>query len=148
MTAPPTYENTKRIFNPGANSDARQQWILTMIDLKTFGDLASIDVGEFSPKPTTFTEGQVEASVDLWASEDNSVHVGVWECTEGRFSADRSTSSELCHIISGRASLSMLDGEVRVLGPGDLLVLPRGWKGEWTILERVRKLYVMHFDPK
>lgn len=118
-----------------------------MIDLKTFGDLSSVDVGEFRPKPTTFTEGQVEASVDLWASEDERVQVGVWECTEGRFSADRSTSSELCHIISGRASLKMLDGETRVLEPGDLLVLPRGWKGEWTILERVRKLYVMHFDP-
>lgn len=117
-----------------------------MIDPKTFGDIAAIDVGEFRPKPTSFTEGQVEAALNLWRSEDERVQIGVWECTEGRFSADRSTSSEMCHILSGRACLKMLDGETRILKAGDLLVLPRGWKGEWTIIERVRKLYILHLD--
>jgi uncharacterized protein DUF861 len=35
------------------------------------------------------------------------------------------------------------DGETRELGPGDLLVLPRGWKGEWRIWETTRKLYAI-----
>ena len=30
------------------------------------------------------------------------------------------------------------------LSSGELLVLPLGWKGEWTIHEHTRKLYVLH----
>ncbi|RVA73946.1 cupin, partial [Mesorhizobium sp. M7A.F.Ca.US.006.04.2.1] len=27
-----------------------------------------------------------------------------------------------------------------------MLVLPKGWKGEWTIHEKTRKLYILHFE--
>lgn len=118
-----------------------------MIDFKTFGDLASVELGIFKAKPTAFSEGQMEASITLWVSEDRLVQAGVWECTPGRFSADRSTSSEMCHIIYGKAILKTIDDEERVLKAGDLLVLPRGWRGEWEIIEQVRKLYIMHHDP-
>ncbi|WP_246688565.1 MULTISPECIES: cupin domain-containing protein [unclassified Mesorhizobium] len=83
-----------------------------MIDLSTFRDLATADIG-------------------------------IWECTPGRFTADRSGSSEICHIIPGRVEVSRADGEMHELGPGDLLVLPQGWKGEWHIHE-TRKLYMIH----
>ncbi len=115
-----------------------------MIDLKTFKDLAAIPVDSFAPKPTSLTEGQLEAGLQLWASEDGLTKIGIWECTPGHFTADRSTVAEYCHIISGRASLRNHDGSgARDLGPGDLLVLPVGWKGEWTIHDHVRKLYVL-----
>lgn len=117
-----------------------------MIDLMSFKDLASIELGAFKAKPTAFAAGQMEASATLWMSEDKLVQAGVWECTPGRFSADRSTSSEMCHIISGRAVLKTIEGAERVLKAGDFLVLPRGWRGEWDILEQVRKLYIMHHD--
>ena len=38
--------------------------------------LASIDVGEFKPKPTALTAGLVEASRVLWKSPDGSVSIG------------------------------------------------------------------------
>ena len=115
-----------------------------MIDLKSFGDLSSVDLGEFKPKPTTFTEGQVEAARELWASEDGVTKIGLWECTPGRFSADRTKASEICHILSGSATVEAKQGgDKRDIGPGDMLILPLGWEGEWTIHEQVRKTYVM-----
>jgi hypothetical protein len=117
-----------------------------MIDLSTYLSVADMDLGPAAPKPTSLRGNQVEASVSLFTSEDGRVDVGIWECTEGHFTADRSTSSEICHIISGRATLARKDGEVREIGPGDVLVLPRGWTGAWTILEKTRKLYVIYRD--
>lgn len=115
-----------------------------MIDLETFKHLAAIELGEAAPKPTSVEGNQYEAAKTLWASADGTLEVGVWECTPGRFTADRTASSELCHIISGRAEMRTLDGEVRELTAGDLLVLPQGWRGEWRLYETTRKLYVMH----
>ena len=114
-----------------------------LIDLSTFHDLAKTDIGAFSPKPTSIEGNQIEAVRSFFQSPDGTVDIGIWECTPGRFTADRSDSSEICHIISGRVELSRIDGEVRELGPGDLLVLPQGWKGEWRIRETTRKLYMI-----
>lgn len=115
-----------------------------MINLSTFKDLNTVEVKEFKPKPTSLTKGQKEAAVQLWASDDGLTKIGVWECTPGEFTADRTSAGEYCHIISGSASVKNIDGSnIRNLGPGDLLVLPIGWKGHWVIHEHVRKLYIL-----
>jgi uncharacterized cupin superfamily protein len=113
------------------------------MDLESFHGIAHVDVGAHKPKPTTLTPGQSEASVVLWKSPDGRERVGVWECTPGRFTADRSNETELCWIVSGKAVLRRLDGEARVLGAGDVLVLPKGWLGEWEILETTRKVFTI-----
>ncbi|WP_448150881.1 cupin domain-containing protein [Labrys miyagiensis] len=115
-----------------------------MIDLRTFLNLADIDLGPALPKPTSFEGQQVEAAQTLYRSDDGAFEVGVWECSPGRFTADRTASSETCHIISGRVEMRTPQGESRELVAGDLLVLPLGWKGEWRIVETTRKLYLIH----
>ena len=115
-----------------------------MIDLNIFSDLKAISLSAFAKKPTSITEGQLEASKELWGSADGRIKVGVWECTIGQFTADRSAIAEYCHIISGSALVENDVGQtVRKLKAGDLLVLPKGWKGKWTITEHMRKLYIL-----
>ncbi|MFN3209358.1 MAG: cupin domain-containing protein [Roseovarius sp.] len=119
-----------------------------MIDLKTFENLAGMSLGAFAAKPTTLTDGQEEASSVLWTSADGRTKIGVWECTPGHFTADRTAAGEYCHIVSGRATVRNADGDgARDIGPGDLLVLPQGWTGEWVIHEHMRKLFVISASP-
>jgi len=115
-----------------------------MIPFETFAHLANIDLGAPSPKPTSIEGNQLEAAKTLWTSPDGSLEIGIWECSPGRFSASREFNSEVCHIVSGRVSLHDPDGRTREIGPGELLVLPIGWTGEWTIHEKTRKLYMFH----
>ena len=115
-----------------------------MTNLVTFSDLANQPVEGFKPKPTRLTDEQVEASNPLWTSADTGIKIGLWECTPGRFTADRSETAEYCHIISGSATVKNLsDGTSRDIRGGDLLVLPKGWLGEWVIHEHMRKLYFL-----
>lgn len=119
-----------------------------MINLSTFDNLAGVDVGAFANKPTSLTQGQMEASTNLWSSDDGRTNIGVWECTPGHFTADRSASAEYCHILSGSATVSNVDGELsRTIKAGDLLVLPIGWIGEWVIHDHMRKLYLLVSPP-
>ena len=117
-----------------------------MIEFLTKPDLATMDLGELSHKPTSISGDQMEASRELWQSKDGELSVGVWECTAGRFSADRANNSETCHLISGSITLHGEDGQTSNLKAGDLLTLPRGWRGEWTLHETTRKLYIIHND--
>ena len=115
-----------------------------MIQLKAFEQFGDVELNNFKPKPTTKTPGQVEASCILWSSEDGKTKIGIWECSEGTFTADRTSAAEFCHILYGRASVINHDvNGQRELSGGDLLVLPKGWKGEWTIHEKVKKLFII-----
>lgn len=115
-----------------------------MIDFQAFHALSSIQIGAFEDKPTSLTGNQQEAATELWSSADGLTEIGVWECTPGTFTADRSKSAEFCHILSGSATLTNADGSgERTVKAGDLLVLPLGWKGVWTINAHLRKTYVI-----
>ena len=114
-----------------------------MIDFSAFLALANTPLEAFAPKPTSIEGNQQEASVALFTSADGRVEIGVWECTPGRFTADRSASSEFCHFISGKIEMTHADGSKVQLGAGDAIALPLGWTGEWQVIEQVRKLYVI-----
>ncbi|MGV0808041.1 cupin domain-containing protein [Mycolicibacterium setense] len=103
-------------------------------------DAGTAELPEPQPKPTSLS-GQLESSVSVWA--DTVTDTGVWECGPGEFTADRSGATEVCHIISGSGRVVGEDGTAADIGPGSLLVLPRGWRGTWLIKETVRKTYVM-----
>lgn len=117
-----------------------------MIAFQNFDQIAALDLGAPQPKPTSIAGDQMEAAKTLWTSPDGKAEAGVWECSPGRFTARRETNSELCHIISGRVTLHDVDGRSRDLGPGDMLVLPIGWTGEWTLHETTRKLYFIKYE--
>lgn len=104
-------------------------------------NLSGMNIREFAPKPTS-TTGQQEASATLWQSGDGRLEIGIWECTEGHFTAFREVAAEKCLIISGRVTIKD-DRQSRDIGPGDFLAMPLGWRGEWTVHERVRKLYIL-----
>ena len=85
-----------------------------MIELKTFAQFANIELTDFNPKPTTKTPGQLEASEILWESDDCTTKIGIWECSEGTFTADRTSAAEFCHILSGKASITTMMEMVNV----------------------------------
>ena len=114
-----------------------------MINFSSFLSLATVDLGPVAPKPTSIEGNQMEAAVTLASHDGGRVEIGVWECSPGRFTADRSTSAEFCHFISGLVEMTHADGRKQRLGPGDAIDLPLGWKGEWRVIEQVRKLYVI-----
>jgi uncharacterized cupin superfamily protein len=106
--------------------------------------LASLDLGEPKPKPTSVSGDQLEASRIVWKSPDGTTQIGVWECSPGVFTATREGYSEIAHLIYGRCTLVTDDGTRTEHGPGDLIVTDQGWTGIWEVHEPVRKLFVIH----
>jgi uncharacterized protein len=68
---------------------------------------------------------------------------GVWSCTRGSFHWTFDTD-ETAVILQGRVTVQMEDGAILDLRPGDLAVFPRGQKSVWTIVEDLRKAYVLY----
>lgn len=103
-----------------------------------------ISLGEHADKPTAVTPGLTEASLEVWAS--GKIDTGIWECTAGTFTATREGYTEICTILSGSVTLEVEGEEPAFFGPGDIMVMPSGWKGTWVVHEDLRKHYTIIND--
>lgn len=66
--------------------------------------------------------------------------VGVWRMTVGV--ATDVEVDEAFVVLSGRASIRVVDGEAFDVAPGDLVTLRAGERTEWTVHEALTKVYV------
>ena len=69
------------------------------------------------------------------------IDTGLWECTSGVFTAERNGYTEICTILTGRVTIEVEGDEPEEFGPGDVMVIPSGWKGTWRVHEPLRKHY-------
>lgn len=73
------------------------------------------------------------------------IAAGAWSCTEGGWlSPSPRTSTETFYMLEGEGSVDDNDGTRHRFGPGDLVVLPRGWNGRWDVTQDLRKIWVVH----
>ena len=82
----------------------------------------------------------------LWseyADASGKFFVGVWESDPGTWRVQY-TEEEYCRILEGRSLLTASDGTVTAVGPGDEVVIPRGFIGTWQVIETTRKTYVIY----
>ena len=52
-------------------------------------------------------------------------------------------AGRLVHVLSGPLTVTPDGGKPTTLGPGDVAVFPRGWRGPWEPHETVRKVHVV-----
>jgi hypothetical protein len=77
----------------------------------------------------------------IW-SDGEGAEAGIWECTAGP-SYWVQEETEVIYVLSGTLTVTPDGGTPTALGPGDVAVFPKGWRGPWELHETVRKVYVI-----
>jgi len=78
-----------------------------------------------------------------FTSDDGKFFAGIWEAEPGCWEIDY-TENEFCQILAGHSILRDASGRERELKAGDNFTIPRGFKGQWEVLETTRKIYVIY----
>ena len=107
---------------------------------------------ELDPAPIPadwIIEGHPQArSKRLATSADGTSTIMAWSCTAGRFKWNY-TVDETIHLISGEVFVTDENGNVRRVGPGDMVFFPAGSVSTWYIPDHVRKFAVCrHSMPR
>jgi len=98
-----------------------------------FAAPADIDLNPNPIHPDWVIEGKPQARAKCLAqSADRTASVMAWFCTPGR--------DETVHIIAGEVFVTDEKGEVRRLGPGDMVYFPAGSRSNWYIPHEIRKI--------
>lgn len=107
-------------------------------------DAADLEAKPLAPPSAEPLSGEiiVRGKVEF-ATDDRTIVSGVWESDPGVSRWEFLTRGEIVHIVEGRMSVRR-DGEEAVeLTAGSAAFFPIGWTGEWTVVEPVRKFYVV-----
>lgn len=78
-----------------------------------------------------------------FTSDDGLLVVGIWESEPGVLKLSDYPVAEYCKILTGQLRIRSADGAVTEHGPGSAFVIPPGFNGEWEMLTRLRKEFVV-----
>ena len=91
--------------------------------------------------PGAIPSGGREA--DVFSTAGGALTTGFWEREPDTWSFER-PYDEVALILEGDADIVTDDGRTLTIGPGDVLVTPKGSAGTWVIRERIVKFWVIY----
>jgi uncharacterized cupin superfamily protein len=87
--------------------------------------------------------GSSGREADVFSTAGGALTTGFWERDPDTWSFER-PYDEVALILEGDADVITDDGRTLTVGPGDVLVTPKGSTGTWVIRERVVKFWVIY----
>jgi len=94
--------------------------------------------------PETFTTADhTERNHTFFATPDQSILSGVWECAPCLDEIESYPVHEMMTVISGSVTLTDAKGRSETYTAGDTFFIPKGTKCTWHITETLRKFYMI-----
>ena len=107
------------------------------------GSAAGLQPSDMTPVDAFTTDDHTELNDVFFATDDDSVLTGVWECAPCREVYDSYPSHELMTVISGSVTLTDPQGHSETYTAGDTFFIPKGTPCTWEITETLRKFYLI-----
>ena len=106
--------------------------------------LAGKNIGKFAPYEPESGD-LIARGYDYYYSEDGNFGIGVWESKPGEMTYTDLEYDELMYVLDGTIVMTDEQGRTETFGPGEGLVLPKGWAGTFAVPEGgVRKIWVSY----
>ena len=136
----------RKVYNVYMNdSEATGDKPLTLAKDK----LDSSTMGEFEPYEPEIGN-LIARTNEYFYSQDESFGLGTWESKPGAQTYTNLGYDELMFIMEGKITMTDANGTTQTFGPGEGLVLPKGYNGTLTVEEGgVRKIWTSYMGgPK
>ncbi|MFQ5624017.1 MAG: cupin domain-containing protein [Paracoccaceae bacterium] len=98
---------------------------------------------DLTPAETFTSDDHGELNHTFFATPDDSILSGVWECAPCREEIESYPVHEMMTVISGSLTVTNADGQSETFTSGDTFFIPKGAKCTWHITETLRKFYMI-----
>ena len=118
--------------------------IPTFLRLLPSGDPDSgMQPSDMTPAEAFTSDNHTELNCTFYATSDESILTGVWECAPSREEIESYPVHEMMTVISGSVTLTSPDGTSETFTSGDTFFIPKGTPLTWHITETLRKFYMI-----
>eukprot|EP00977_Amphora_coffeiformis_P025836 scaffold22432_cov168-Amphora_coffeaeformis.AAC.16 len=108
------------------------------------GPRDNVDIGT----PHQASRSLVNHHMNNINSQQQKLAAGSWWCSAGGWPEHSRRSTEIFFVWTGRGCLTDKDGAAHDFGPGDTVIVPKGWCGRWDMWEDVQKIWFVHEHAK
>ena len=116
----------------------------TFIRLLPDGDpVTGMQTSDLTAAEAFTSDNHSELDHTFFATSDESVLSGVWECAPCIEKFESYPVHEMMTIISGSLTLTDANGRAEIFTAGDTFFIPKGAKCTWQITETLRKFYMI-----
>lgn len=107
------------------------------------GSAAGLQPSDMTPADAFTTADKTELNDTFFATDDESILTGVWECAPSKEVIDSYPVHEMMTVISGSVTLTDAEGNAETFTAGDTFFIPKGTPCTWEITETLRKFYMI-----
>jgi len=115
----------------------------TFMRLEAAGSAAGMQPSDMTDPSAFTTDDKTELNDTYFATADESILTGVWECAPCREEIDSYPVHEMMTVISGAVKLTDAEGRSDTFRAGDTFFIPKGTRCVWEITETLRKFYMI-----
>jgi uncharacterized cupin superfamily protein len=102
-----------------------------------------MEVSDLTPLDAFTTDDTTELIHTVFATKDQSILAGVWECAPCREEIESYPVHEMMAVISGSLTLTHKDGRSETFTTGDTFFIAKGSYCIWEITQTLRKYYMI-----
>ena len=108
----------------------------------TFTDAEAKPLGQPTAEPLT---GEITTRARVLLEDlDGRITTGTWECEVGTSRWEFVDRGEFIHVLTGSMTCTEDGHEPVELTAGSTAVFPLGWRGEWHVRQRLRKVFTIY----
>ena len=115
----------------------------TFMRLRSEGTAEGMVPSNFTNPNDFTTDDKTEVNSTHFATDDESILVGVWESAPCREEIEAYPVHEMMTVLSGSVTLTRPDGSAETYTAGDTFFVPKGTPCVWEITETLRKFYMI-----
>ena len=115
----------------------------TFMRLDAEGSARGLQPSDMTDPAAFTTDDKSELNDTFFATADESILTGVWECAPCREEIDSYPVHEMMTVISGSVKLTDAEGRSDTFRAGDTFFIPKGTRCVWEITEKLRKFYMI-----
>ncbi len=117
---------------------------IVSLDAEVLGDIALSPVNEYPFMQVIAGDNPVAGSLNGFHSSDGKFEVGFYEGSEVTLKITDWPVHEVMVFLEGLVEITDENGASRIYGPGNALVMPKGFSGTWRQLSAIRKISVTY----
>ncbi len=130
----------------GAVSAEEEMTNKNIVDLDP-GELETVELPAVTDYPfmkVVAGDNPVAGGLTSYQSSDGKFEVGFYHGSEVTLRISNWPVDEFMYFLEGQVEIINEDGSSKIYGPGDALVMPKGFNGTWRQLGPIRKINVSY----
>ncbi|MYK83333.1 MAG: DUF861 domain-containing protein [Gammaproteobacteria bacterium] len=111
------------------------------------GELETVELSAVTDSPVMQAiagENPVAGGLTSYQSSNGKLNVGFYHGSEVTLRISGWPVDEFMYFLEGQVEITNEDGSSKLYGPGDALVMPKGFKGTWRQLGPIKKINVSY----